>query len=581
MASRTQTERYLVLDVGHVFTRAFLLDVVEGRYRLVSQSAAPSTWEAPVQDVREGVLNALELLERASGLRLTEEGEIIKVSQPSGEGVDSVVVLMSAGPPMRVAVMGILESVSVRSALRALEPFPTETALVFHVNDHRSELQRLEALLNQEVDLILLTGGTNQGTRGAIWDYVRLLRRAAEFLPEGARPVVLFAGNEALGDRVQEWLQQAYQVHRAPNVRPSLFREDLKGVRKALQEVYRDYLLRRLPGTDGLLELADLFEPVPLAWKRMARFLAAFYQTPEYLGLYQGSGLSFVLQGHVDEGGRLHCYAYGLGHGLAAAREELEEALPVLEAWAWDLDDPWAELLHKTVYPESVPVTPAEAWLERGLAFLLGRRVLESFLPSGARRRFRREGLAPEVQLLVTGGGVWSFQSHLEATVLTALDLFQPRGTLLLLSDLAHLMAPLGAVARLNPLVAVHLARSSAFVPLATVVAPWGFRPRGRRPVARVTLSWEPRQTTRVDLHPGELRVLPLPPGARGVLEVQPASGVDVGAGPGRTVRQEIPGSWVGVVLDARGRPVPQPRDREQYRALRQQWWQALQQREA
>lgn len=580
MASVVQGERYLVIEVGHVFTRAFLFDVVEGRYRLVSQSTMPSTWEAPVRDAREGVLNALEALEQAAGLHLLDEGELLTPSRPTGEGVDRVALLISAGPPMRVAVMGILEGVSVRSGLRALEPFPIQTELVFHLNDGRTDLQRLEALLNHPLDLVMLTGGVNHGSQGALWTYARLLLRAAEYLPEGARPVLLFAGNEDLAQPLRRRLERAYQVYLAPNVRPTLGRENLQGVRKVLREIYRDHLLRIIPGADGLLELAHVFEPVPQAWRRIAQLLAAYYDASGFLGIYQGSGLSFCLQGRGEQV-RLRCFAYGLGHGLPMVYEELLENLSALRAWAGELDDPHAELLHKLTFPETVPTSTAEAWWERGLAYWIGRHMLTTCLSPGARRRFTRSGLDAHITLVLLGGGVWSSPVQHAATTLTALDLLQPRGFTVVWADITHLFAPLGILARLNPLVPVHLLDSTAFTPLAVVVAPWGFRPRGRRPVARVTLRWEPRQQLSVELRPGELRVLPLPPGYRGYLEVQPAGGVDVGAGPGRSWEQEVPGSWMGVVLDARGRPLVLPQEPQQQWEQRSAWWQALQRQEA
>jgi len=70
----------------------------------------------------------------------------------------------------------------------------------------------------------------------------------------------------------------------------------------------------------------------------------------------------------------------------------------------------------------------------------------------------------------------------------------------------------------------------------------------------------------------GEIRVHPLPAGetARAVLE--PARGMDLGAGRGRSVEADLTGGAVGVVLDARGRPLDLPADDGRRIAALKRW---------
>ena len=50
-------------------------------------------------------------------------------------------------------------------------------------------------------------------------------------------------------------------------------------------------------------------------------------------------------------------------------------------------------------------------------------------------------------------------------------------------------------------------------------------------------------------------------------LEVRPARGFDVGAGPGKPVTRTIRGGTVGVILDGRGRALSLPEERTECRA--------------
>jgi hypothetical protein len=55
----------------------------------------------------------------------------------------------------------------------------------------------------------------------------------------------------------------------------------------------------------------------------------------------------------------------------------------------------------------------------------------------------------------------------------------------------------------------------------------------------------------------GDLGLVSLPAAERGtVLELTPARGFDVGSGPGKRVQMTYPEGSVGLIVDARGRPL-------------------------
>ena len=59
-------------------------------------------------------------------------------------------------------------------------------------------------------------------------------------------------------------------------------------------------------------------------------------------------------------------------------------------------------------------------------------------------------------------------------------------------------------------------------------------------------------------------------------MTVEPEKGFDCGAGPGKAVEREVRGGSVGVILDARGRPLALPADRATSSALMAGWVEAL-----
>jgi hypothetical protein len=74
----------------------------------------------------------------------------------------------------------------------------------------------------------------------------------------------------------------------------------------------------------------------------------------------------------------------------------------------------------------------------------------------------------------------------------------------------------------------------------------------------------------------GDLRLLPLVEGQTATVTIEPERGFDFGAGPGKTVECQVKGGTVGLVLDARGRPLVMSADRGTSRTLMEKWVTAM-----
>ena len=74
----------------------------------------------------------------------------------------------------------------------------------------------------------------------------------------------------------------------------------------------------------------------------------------------------------------------------------------------------------------------------------------------------------------------------------------------------------------------------------------------------------------------GEIKLIPL--GEREEVEatIQPARAFDVGEGPGKEIKKTITGGVVGVLLDARGRPLYLPEKEDDKKQLLLSWFKAL-----
>src|SRR2546429_99761 len=117
----------LVADCGTVFTKVSLLGLVEGQYRLMARGEAPTTVAPPHEDITRGIIQAINIIEFITGRHFVSEGRIISPEQPIGDGVDVFIATISAGGPMRLAVLGAVDGTMEGLVSQAVSGLYAET----------------------------------------------------------------------------------------------------------------------------------------------------------------------------------------------------------------------------------------------------------------------------------------------------------------------------------------------------------------------------------------------------------------------------------------------------------------------
>src|SRR5207248_1183192 len=117
----------LVADCGTVFTKVSLLGLVEGQYRLMARGEAPTTASAPHKDITKGIVQAINEIEFITGRRFVDDGRLISPEQPSGDGADLFISTISAGGPIRLLVVGAVNSALEDLSMQAVSGLYAET----------------------------------------------------------------------------------------------------------------------------------------------------------------------------------------------------------------------------------------------------------------------------------------------------------------------------------------------------------------------------------------------------------------------------------------------------------------------
>jgi hypothetical protein len=181
----------------------------------------------------------------------------------------------------------------------------------------------------------------------------------------------------------------------------------------------------------------------------------------------------------------------------------------------------------------------------------------------------------PPFDLILGGGGVLSEGTSLGQSLLLLLDAIQPVGILPILLDQNNLLPLLGAAASRSHYLPVQVIESGAFIGLGTVVSVLVSANYGDQ-VLRAKLSYSDGTEARAEVKFGGLEILPLPSGQTARLSLQPLRRADVGLGPGKGGAVTVTGGALGVVIDARGRPLQIPADPVRRRELMKRWTYAV-----
>ena len=152
------------------------------------------------------------------------------------------------------------------------------------------------------------------------------------------------------------------------------------------------------------------------------------------------------------------------------------------------------------------------------------------------------------------------------------LDALQPVGVSGLALDKARLLGPLGGAAMVQPALAAQVMERDALLNLGTVVAPVGTAREGDIALT-FKIDYQDGRSLRVEVPYGSLEVIPLAPGQTADMELRPTRRFDVGLGMrGQAGTTKVEGGLMGIIIDARGRPLPLPDDPDERREKMQRW---------
>ncbi len=179
------------------------------------------------------------------------------------------------------------------------------------------------------------------------------------------------------------------------------------------------------------------------------------------------------------------------------------------------------------------------------------------------------------LNLIVGSGGILSHAPRRVQSMLMMVDAYEPLGITTLSVDSIFMMPHLGVLSTINEKAATDVFVRDCMIYLGTCIAPLGQGKEGER-CLDYQLAIADGPTDKGTLIFGELKLIPLTRDQEATVTLHPAKQVDVGNGPGQPVTSKVQGGVVGLLLDARGRPLQLPTDQAARVATLTKWFNAV-----
>jgi hypothetical protein len=549
----------LAADIGNVSTRVILVDVVDGRYRLLARGETRSTGGFPSGDVNVGIRRACEQIAEATGRKLIDvDGRVLSPERTDRSGVDTFVATTSTGQTLRTVIIGLVPELSVASALRATAGTYVQVVEQISLADGRSDEDELNAIIHSRPDLIFIVGGVEAGADAPVMRLARLAQMACLLLKGGRMPIILYAGNSDLVDDIQDLFRGLATVLVAENIRPTLEEEKLENAARQLARAFDE---RQDQRGAGFKQLGDMSRVGILPTAQSYNLIAS------YLGQSLGGDVLLVDIGSAvstlsaSVNGRVSTVIrpdIGLGHSAESLYNLAGDA--AVARWLPFVPSPNQirhYALNKSLRPSTLPETTKGLFLEHGLLRAGIRALLDTARPGwSGRADVPLDSPLPPFKRIIAAGAALTRTGSAGFNALLMLDSIQPTGVTELEADSYGILAVMGALAQVNPTAAVQVLDGLNLDRLGTAFNLSG-KPAADRPALRVKIRLEAGgEPIKHDVPGGQVWVYPLATGQHATVEVSVRGrGLNIG-GRGR-VKMQVEGGSAGLIFDARGRMLP------------------------
>ncbi len=547
---------YLSLDIGKSQTQAWLFAQQDGTWTVHGTASVPTAIEGDGTFLRKSIQALLSKIQQSTEVRLLDDrGQITNTRRLEGAPA-AIGLSLSAGKPIRAALIGLSEAYSIEPLRRLVSLFNCEVVLEVNLQDNLNATTQLERLLTSDVELYVIGGGANGGAQKALKAAIENLRLVYHLIPRTIRPQIVYCGNQELAEYAQSEIEAGLDMHLASNIQTNPGQEDQTLAWKAMLAAFERLRLQQIPGlADIVSDLHTRIIPSDFSVGRMVRFLERSSENGKGVLMLRVDADSVSVIAARDQ--RLN--------GVCRRVEVNEAVLQVARGLSSQVTDAnsFATYIHnRSLFPDYTPATLEDLSIEHAWARVRIREALNALQELDPDFGYNPSlGLMRAYEPIILSGPEMSLALPHQGLML-ALDGILPHGITTILHDEQQLLVALGSLAPHDPLLPVQVMDEEVFTNLATVVTVNAIASEGQK-VLQIEVN-EGEQMPRLfhKIQMGDLKRIETIPNGKTELYLAPEDESDVGMGvPGLGGWVTVLDSKVGVVVDARGRPLMLPVD--------------------
>ena len=483
----------LATDCGSTTTKAILIEFINNEYRLTFRGEAPTTVEAPFEDVTCGVINAIIELEELSGRKILIDDRIIS-PRNGNTGVDLYISTSSAGGGLQMMVGGVVKNMTGESAQRAALGAGSIVMDIIASNDGRKYHEKVQKIRQLRPDMILISGGVDGGTKSHVVELAEVIKTANPNprLGNNFKIPIIYAGNKDAINDIEKRLGDTTDLKIVDNIRPTLDKENLKPSRDKIHDLFMEHVMAQAPGYNKLLTWTDHpIIPTPGAVGKIIEKIAE-NENISVVGVDIGGATTDVFSVFNKKFNRTVSANYGMSYSICNVLAET--GIENISRWVnseIDEKDLTNRIANKMIRPTTIPQTLEELIIEQSIArealrlsFIQHKEFAVSLKGVQQERTISDtfdqtmsgETLVNmnELNMIVGSGGVLSHAPRREQAYRMLVDAFLPEGITQIAVDSIFMMPQLGVLSEVHEKAAVEVFNKDCLVRLGTCIAPIG-----------------------------------------------------------------------------------------------------------
>ena len=563
----------LGLDIGGINTRSSYFGIQGGKFKLQASGIASTSFGQGFQ-LGSGAGASMYDLQRRSDVHILKpNGELIWPYLDTGLGLDRIAVTISGGPRLRTVILGLTEKGSLQAGRTLAGSLPLTVIGVFGITDLLDQPAIIDTLSSLQPELIILTGGENGGAEKPIKEWIDILKLVCQLVPDEIKPNILFTGNALLESYVKRYLEPAANLVVVPNIQPDREEMDLVPGQAALDNIIINRWGEKIPGFKELISRTKAITGTSsFSMGRMVRYLTSVNEKTKkgVLACDLGGCSTTVAAGLPGETAVLN---QPLWEGLSESPDEMIKYVHRWTAADVTKEDIRTYLFNHSLTPQFVPEDETSLAISQAYGRYRLHQANKQLSMNYPWFPYKPEkGLLGHFEPIIASGAILTRSPSAGQSILLLIDGLQPWGVTTIVLDSHHILPLSGLVGSYEPILPTHVLASDAFHSLGTVVTAVSSAP-DEVPVLNVSVKAENAKDYDVEIPQGTLKRLIIPAGITAELTLRPTRETDIGfGGPGKGGRLKVPGGSMGVIIDARGRPLQLPSENNARIELLERW---------